>query len=72
MEQEMKQVTLAAWGSTAFSPPLSLWTVRKMAKEGRIDPQPVKIGRTYYVQEDARPMDPNRKPTLAERLKKAN
>ncbi|MGE8318326.1 MAG: excisionase [Comamonas sp.] len=65
------RVTLSAWASEHFSPPPSLWTLRKMVREGRIDPLPVKVGKSYYVQSDARPIDPNRRPTLVDRLRKA-
>lgn len=65
-----KRITLTAWAACAFDPPPSLWTLRKMVREGRIDPPAVKVGKSYYVQDDARPVDPNRRPTLVDRLKK--
>ena len=69
--KNMKQVTLENWAANHFDPPPSLWTLRKMVREGRIDPPAVKVGKSYYVQEDARPIDPNRRPSLVERLRKA-
>ena len=66
-----KQVTLTEWANANFSPAPSLFTLRKMAREGRIDPPAVKVGKHYYVREDARPYDPTRRPTLVQRLKQA-
>lgn len=66
-----KRITLTAWAAAAFDPAPSLWTLRKMVRERRIDPLPVKVGKSYYVQEDARPVDPSRRPSLVEKLRKA-
>ncbi len=43
-----------------------------MAREGRIEPAPVKVGKSYFVPEDALPVDPNRKPSLLARIKKGH
>lgn len=66
-----KRITLLAWGAACFDPAPSLWTLRQMARAGKIEPRPVKVGKFYYVQEDARPVDPNARQTLADRLRKA-
>jgi hypothetical protein len=42
-----------------------------MAKAGRIDPVPVKVGKLYYVAENARVVDPSRRLTLVERMREA-
>lgn len=71
LQDMSKRITLMAWAAAAFDPAPSLWTLRKMVREGRIDPLPLKVGKSYYVQEDARPVDPSRRPSLVEKLRKA-
>ncbi len=61
-------ITLEAWAKKHFDPVPSLWTLRRMARERRIYPRPVKVGKFYMVQEDARPVDPTVPLTLLERL----
>jgi len=41
-----------------------------MARMGKIQPPPVKVGKAYYVKADARVIDPNRPLTLVERLQR--
>lgn len=65
---EKKLILLTAWGQAHLDPAPSLWTLRQMARSGKIHPAPVKIGRAYYVAPDARVVDPNRAPTLLDRL----
>lgn len=65
-----KKVLLLAWGSANFDPPPSLYTLRSMARMGKIQPAPVKVGKAYYVEPDARVIDPNHRPTLVERLQR--
>ena len=65
-----KKITLLAWGAVNFDPVPSLWTLRRMAREGRIEPAPVKVGKSCFVPENAPAVDPNRKPTLLERIRK--
>lgn len=67
----IKNVTLEIWGAANFDPPPSLWTLRQMVRAGKIEPQPVKVGKCYYVAENARVVDPNRRPTLLDKLKAA-
>jgi hypothetical protein len=51
----MKQkVTLEAWAAPRYCPPPSIKTLRRWARECRIFPAPEKVGRTYYVEPDAR------------------
>lgn len=46
----MKRITLEAWASANFSPPPTLPTLRAWARQQRIQPAPVKVGRTWYVE----------------------
>jgi hypothetical protein len=45
----MRKITLTAWASRNFEQPPVENTLRIWAREGRIVPTPIKIGRTYYV-----------------------
>jgi hypothetical protein len=65
-----KMVLLLAWGRAHFDPPPSLYTLRSMVRTGKIEPAPVKVGKSYYVDLDARVVDPNRRLTLVERLQR--
>lgn len=49
-----KSIPLEAWAAARYSPPPSAWTLRRWARDGEIHPMPEKVGRTYYVREDAR------------------
>lgn len=53
-----KKVTLEAWAAPRYDPPPSIKTLRRWARECRIYPAPEKVGRTYYVEKDARYIDP--------------
>lgn len=55
-----KKITLEAWAAERYTPPPSIHTLRRWARECRIFPLPEKIGRTYYVDPDARYIDPNK------------
>lgn len=68
---EKKLILLEAWGAAHFEPAPSLWTLRAMARTGKIQPAPVLVGKAYYVHPDARVVDPNRRLTLVERLQQA-
>ena len=48
-----KSVPLPDWAAIHYSPPPSLWTLRRLTREGLIYPPPHKIGGKYYVREDA-------------------
>ncbi len=64
------KVTLEAWAARHYSPPPSIWTLRRWVKRGEIHPAPELVGRTYYVEQDARRVLEYR-PSLLERLKAA-
>lgn len=66
-----KKVLLEEWGKAHFDPPPSLWTLRAMARAGKIQPRPVKVGKSYYVRLDAEVVDPSRRPSLVDRLRAA-
>lgn len=65
------KVLLEQWGREHFDPPPSLWTLRAMARAGKIQPRPVKVGKAYYVDRDAEVVDPSSRPTLVQRLQRA-
>ena len=69
---EKKLILLEEWGKAHFDPAPSLWTLRAMVRAGKISPQPVKVGKAYYVEPNARVVDPNRAPSLVERLQAAS
>jgi hypothetical protein len=50
----VKRILLAAWAEAQFDPPPSLWTLRRLVREGNIHPPPVLIGRQYYVEPTAK------------------
>jgi hypothetical protein len=66
-----RYIPLEEWASRTIRPAPSLHTLRAMARTGKIQPPAVKIGKAYYVEPDARVVDPNRRPTLVDRLKAA-
>lgn len=49
---EMK-VRLDVWLSKNFDPPPAIRTARLWINAGKIYPAPVKVGRSYYVEETA-------------------
>ena len=68
---EPKLLLLEEWAADHFETPPSLWTLRGMARNDFFDPPAVKIGKAYYVQADVKVRNPNRRPTLVDRLKSA-
>jgi hypothetical protein len=49
-----KKITLKAWAQAHFDPPPAAKTLQRWARNCWIFPVPEKIGRTYYVDPDAR------------------
>ncbi len=47
------KITLEAWADRTFDPAPTLPTLRTWARQKRIQPDPVKVGRTWYVEETA-------------------
>jgi hypothetical protein len=68
---DKKAVLLTEWAEAYFSLPPSLWTLRRMAREGLIYPAPVKVGKSYYVTPDAVLAELSPRPTLVDRLRAA-
>lgn len=71
------KVLLTAWAAKRYDPPPSLWVLRRWVRDGEIYPPAELVGRTYYVDENARRMtetDAAGTPTgtLVDRLRAAN
>lgn len=64
------KIPLCDWASKHYSPPPSNWTLRRWAREGRIYPAPEKVGKSYYVEEDAQLLT-EQQPSLVSRLRAA-
>jgi hypothetical protein len=65
---EPQYILLTEWAKGRIVPEPSLWTLRAMARTGKIEPAPVKIGKAYYVDPAARVVDPHRRLSLLDRL----
>ncbi|WP_395701231.1 excisionase [Aquabacterium sp.] len=66
-----KKILLLEWASRRYDPPPPLFTLRRWAREGEIQPPPELVGKAYYVLENAERIgvpDPDYS-TLVERLK---
>jgi hypothetical protein len=64
------KIRLDAWLEREFDPPPHIVTARNWIQQGKIWPAPVKVGRAYYVEENATFQDANLRPTLAQRIPK--
>ncbi|VVD29967.1 excisionase [Paraburkholderia dioscoreae] len=62
------KIRLDKWLEKEFDPPPKIRTARLWIKAGKIYPVPVKVGRSYYVEENAVFADAYQRPRLAERL----
>jgi len=49
-----RKITLTAWAEQEFDPPPAERTLRLWVREGRIHPPPIKVGRSYYVDPEAK------------------
>ena len=47
------KILLTAWASRNYSPPPSLFTLRRWARDGEIWPAPEKAGKSWMVDETA-------------------
>lgn len=70
-----KKIKLTDWAARHYDPPPSLWVLRRWARDGEISPAPERVGREWYVAENATrgaaaeaPPQPERRLTLVERL----
>jgi hypothetical protein len=64
------KIRLDAWLARQFDPPPVIGTARIWIRQGKIWPAPIKVGRAYYVEENATFQDANLRPTLAQRIPK--
>lgn len=62
------KLRLDAWLSKQFDPPPAIRTARLWIKAGKIYPPPVKVGRAYYVEQNAVFQDGVARPSLASRI----
>lgn len=59
---------LDEWLKSQFDPPPAIRTARLWIKAGKIYPAPVKVGRAYYVEQNATFQDGSTRPRLAQRI----
>lgn len=65
-----KLVTLDIWAARVYGDGApGIDTLRRWAREARINPQPEKHGRAYMVRPDARYAPDTRRPRLVDRIK---
>jgi hypothetical protein len=62
------KIRLDKWLEKEFDPPPKIRTARLWIKAGKIYPVPVKVGRSYYVEENAVFADAQTRPSLAQRV----
>jgi hypothetical protein len=49
-----KKIPVAAWAAARYEPPPSAWLLRKWCRNGELWPPAEKVGKEWYVREDAR------------------
>jgi len=62
------KVRLDEWLKREFDPPPAIRTARLWINAGKIYPPPVKVGRSYYVEQNAVFQDGTIRPHLANRI----
>ena len=62
------KLRLEIWLARQFDPPPAITTARGWIREGKIFPAPQKVGRAYYVDENATFQDRKIRPSLASRI----
>lgn len=62
------KLRLDEWLTRQFSPAPAIRTARLWIRDGKIYPPPMKVGRSYYVEENATFQDRQTRPTLAQRI----
>lgn len=62
------KLRLDTWLERQFDPPPAIATARGWVRDGKIYPPPVKVGRAYYVEENATFQDRQIRPSLAQRV----
>lgn len=48
-----KKILLTQWADARYDPAPPLFTLRRWARNGEIQPPPEKVGKAYYVRADA-------------------
>ncbi|MCW5141098.1 excisionase [Burkholderia cenocepacia] len=64
------KLSLDKWIEREFDPAPTIRTARSWVKNRKIYPQPIKVGRTYYVDENAVFQDGTERQRLANRIPK--
>lgn len=49
-----KKIPLKDWAARHYDPPPTPWVLRRWARDKEIQPPPERVGREWYVREDAR------------------
>lgn len=49
-----KKIPVATWAAAHYDPPPSAWVLRKWARSGEFWPPAERVGKEWYVREDAR------------------
>jgi hypothetical protein len=49
-----KKIPVTAWAAAHYDPAPSCWLLRKWARDGEFWPPAAKVGKEWYVREDAR------------------
>lgn len=62
------KVKLDKWLEQNFDPPPAIRTARLWINDGKIYPPPVKLGRSYYVEQNATYQEPSIRAPLAQRI----
>jgi hypothetical protein len=62
------KIRLDEWLKREFDPPPAIRTARLWINAGKIYPPPVKVGRSYYVEQNATFQDAFHRQTLADRI----
>ncbi len=67
------KITLTEWAARRYDPPPSAWVLRRWVREHELHPRPELVGKTYYVDENAKRLtaagDGSARLSLVERLK---
>lgn len=49
-----KRIPISRWAAARYDPPPSAWVLRRWCRDGEIYPAPERVGRDWYVDENAR------------------
>lgn len=50
----LKKIRVSTWAAAHYEPPPSAWLLRKWCRNGELWPPAEKVGKEWYVREDAR------------------